>query len=38
MNQEERYQSAKEQYAALGVDADEAIRLLKGIPVSLHCW
>lgn len=38
MNQEERYQMAKELYAELGVDADEAIRRLKDIPVSLHCW
>ncbi len=32
------YKDAKEQYAALGVDADGAIRRLKTAPVSLHCW
>lgn len=32
------YSSAKEQYAALGVDTDKAIQLLKKIPVSMHCW
>src|SRR5438132_1283324 len=32
------YQAAKERYAALGVDTDETLRALAGIPVSLHCW
>ena len=32
------YQFARERYAALGVDADHALRLLNTIPVSLHCW
>jgi len=32
------YEGAKERYAALGVDVDEAIRRLGAIPVSLHCW
>ncbi|MBO6177364.1 MAG: L-rhamnose isomerase [Treponema sp.] len=35
---ESDYSSAKEQYAALGVDTDRAIQLLKKIPVSMHCW
>lgn len=34
----ERYEIAKEQYAALGIDTDAAIEKLKDIPVSLHCW
>ena len=38
MNQRERYESAKERYAEIGVDTDQAIARLKGIPVSLHCW
>lgn len=38
MNQTERYESAREQYAAIGVDTDAAIARLKEIPVSLHCW
>lgn len=33
-----RYETAKEIYASVGVDTDEAIRKLKAIPVSLHCW
>ncbi|MBR2337892.1 MAG: L-rhamnose isomerase [Clostridia bacterium] len=33
-----RYESAKAQYAALGIDTDAAIRKLKDIPVSVHCW
>ena len=32
------YEIAKEQYAALGVDADAAIKKLARIPISLHCW
>ncbi len=38
MNREERYQSAKEIYRNLGIDTDEAIRMLGEIPISLHCW
>ena len=33
-----RYESAKEVYAKIGVDTDLAIEKLKNIPVSLHCW
>lgn len=33
-----RYETAKEIYAKLGVDVDEAIQTLKKVPVSLHCW
>lgn len=33
-----RYESAKQIYAKLGVDTDAAIKKLKEIPVSLHCW
>ena len=36
MTQKERYQAAKEMYAAIGVDTDAAIAKLKTIPV--HCW
>lgn len=35
---EQRYESAKEMYKAVGVDTDAAIAKLKEIPVSLHCW
>ena len=33
-----RFESAKEKYAAWGVDVEKAIETLKEIPVSLHCW
>ncbi len=33
-----RYESAKEQYARLGIDTDAAMEKLKTVPVSLHCW
>ena len=29
---------AKERYAAFDVDVNEAINLLRQIPISLHCW
>ena len=32
------YDLAKEQYAALGVDTDEAIAKMKSVKISLHCW
>ena len=32
------YAEAKAKYAALGVDTDRAIEILKQVPVSLHCW
>ncbi|MBR0172553.1 MAG: L-rhamnose isomerase, partial [Lachnospiraceae bacterium] len=38
MTQNERYVSAKEIYAKMGVDTDRAIATMKEIPVSLHCW
>ena len=36
MNIDQRYQSAKEMYAAIGVDTDAAIKALDKIPVSMH--
>ena len=41
MNQkkiEQAYILAKEQYAAIGVDTDAAMRKLQPVPVSMHCW
>lgn len=38
MNRQERYESARERYKAIGVDTDAAIERMKTIPVSLHCW
>lgn len=35
---EQNYLVAKERYAALGVDTDEALETLGKTPVSLHCW
>ena len=37
-NTEQAYQLAREEYAALGVDTEKAMEILKGIPLSLHCW
>jgi hypothetical protein len=37
-NIEQAYQIAKEQYAALGVDTEAAMKKLQTVPVSLHCW
>lgn len=33
-----RYESAKAQYKALGIDTDAAIARLKTIPLAVHCW
>ncbi len=38
MTQTQRYDDARERYAALGVDTESALNALKNIPVSLHCW
>jgi hypothetical protein len=35
---EKAYSIAKEIYAKLGVNTDQAITKLAKIPVSLHCW
>ncbi|MEI7848764.1 MAG: L-rhamnose isomerase [Chloroflexota bacterium] len=32
------YSLAKERYAALGVDTDQAITRLEKVSISLHCW
>ena len=33
-----RFESAKEMYAARGVDVEKALETLKNTTVSLHCW
>ena len=33
-----RYSEAKQIYANFGVDTDKAIKTLKQIPISVHCW
>jgi len=32
------YEIAKERYAAVGVDTDEALAKLQDIAISIHCW
>jgi L-rhamnose isomerase len=38
MLRQQSYNDAREQYASLGVDTDAALKRLKVIPISLHCW
>ena len=35
---EQAWDLAKQRYAAVGVDVDEALRQLDRLPVSMHCW
>jgi len=35
---QQAYTLAKERYAALGVDTDQALDTLAQTPISLHCW
>jgi L-rhamnose isomerase len=35
---EKQYQHASETYAQMGVDTDKALKQLKQIAISLHCW
>ncbi len=37
-NIEQAYKIAKEQYAAIGVDTEAAMKKLQTVPVSMHCW
>lgn len=32
------YESAKERYASIGVDSENALKKLGGIKISMHCW
>ena len=38
MTNKERYNLAKEAYSGIGVDTDQAIKILSEIPISMHCW
>lgn len=38
MNINERYESAKAQYEAIGVNVEQALEQLKRTPISMHCW
>lgn len=33
-----RYESAREIFQEIGVDTDQALEILKNVPVSMHCW
>ena len=35
---QQAYNLARERYAALGVDTDQAIKTLQKVAISLHCW
>ncbi len=35
---EKAYELAKQRYADIGVNTDQAMAALKKIPISLHCW
>ncbi len=37
-NIEKAYQLAQERYVSIGVNVDEALKALAGIPISIHCW
>ena len=32
------FETAREQYAGLGVDVDRALQTLATVPISIHCW
>ena len=32
------YEAAKAQYKKLGIDTEKAIKTLKKISISMHCW
>lgn len=38
MNTQANYEAAKELYKGIGVDTDQAMEILKNIPISMHCW
>lgn len=35
---QEAYDTAKEVYAELGVDVEQALDIIKKVPLSIHCW
>ena len=37
-NIEKAYEAARQRYAELGVDTEQAMKRLSKIPISLHCW
>jgi len=38
MDNKQRYEDAKKMYETLGIDTDAALKTLKSIPISMHCW
>jgi L-rhamnose isomerase len=38
MTIQEKYRQAIDAYAAVGADVETALRELRGIPISIHCW
>ena len=38
MSTKKRYEYAREAYKKIGVDTDKALEILKGLPISMHCW
>ena len=35
---QQAYELARERYAELGVDVDQALKVLAKVSISLHCW
>src|SRR5688572_23592350 len=35
---EKRYRLAREQFEAIGVDTENALKRLRTVPISVHCW
>lgn len=38
MSVEKRFESAKEQYEAWGINLEEVFEKVKRVPISVHCW
>lgn len=38
MTVSERYEDAKQRYAAMGIDTDAALQQLKATKIAIHCW
>ncbi|MCJ7842312.1 L-rhamnose isomerase [Lederbergia sp. NSJ-179] len=38
MIMENQFEQAKKEYEQWGIDVEEALEKLKGIPISVHCW
>ena len=38
MNTEKAYEIAREQYAALGVDTEQAMKNMEQVKISIHVW